>query len=90
MGFYYNRITHILRIDALDWFLMSAFFGSLVALRLKQYLSKDASMERLKNSIIEKSGLIINDENRRILVNPKTRKIKKIYNVGLSNCGGGS
>ena len=51
---YYNRIYLIWMLDPLDYFLISALIGSLVASYLKNYLSEKAVMERLKNSIIKK------------------------------------
>ena len=55
---YYNRILRVWVVDPLDYFLLSAIIGSLLASRLKDYLSEKKAMERLKNSIIEKSKLV--------------------------------
>lgn len=55
---YYNRILRVWMVDPLDYFLLSAIIGSLVASRLKAYLSEKKAMERLKNSIINKSKLV--------------------------------
>lgn len=90
---YYNRILRVWVVDPVDYFLhyflLSALIGSIVASRLKNYLSEKAAMERLKNSIIKKSKLT-NNGNKRILnsLNPKDMKIKKIYKVALETHGG--
>ena len=51
---YYNRILRVWVIDPFDYFLFSAIIGSILASRLKEYLSEKRPMERLKNSIIKK------------------------------------
>jgi hypothetical protein len=45
---YYNRILRVWVLDPLDYFLISAFIGSLLALRLKTYLSEKAAMGTAK------------------------------------------
>ena len=50
---YYNRILRVWVIDPLDYFLLSAILGSILASCLKDYLSEKKAMERLKNSIIK-------------------------------------
>jgi hypothetical protein len=75
-------------LDALDYFLISALIGSLVASYLKKYLSEKIAMERLKNSIIKKSKLVrlktptLNSEEFKIA------KIQKIYKFALNSRGG--
>ena len=54
---YYNRIYRIWVIDSVDCFLLSTLIGSIIASRLKTYLSEKEAMERLKDSIIQKSTL---------------------------------
>ena len=50
---YYNRILGVWVVDTVDYFLLSALIASIVASRLKNYLSEKEAMERLKNSIIK-------------------------------------
>ena len=83
---YYNRILRLWVFDPVDYFLLSAIIGSLVASRLKDYLSEKKAMERLKNSIIKKSKLVIKSE--RTIFNSKETRIEKIYRVALQNRGG--
>jgi uncharacterized protein involved in cysteine biosynthesis len=68
---YYNRILSVLVVDALDYFLISAIVGSVVASYLKDYLSEKAEMERLKNSIINESGLLVRKNQFWNIINPK-------------------
>ena len=49
---YYNKILRIWVVDQLDYFLLSASLGSILASYLKDYLSEKKATERLKNSII--------------------------------------
>jgi len=72
-------------VDPLDYFLLSAIIGSLVASRLKAYLSEKKAMERLKNSIIKKSKLV--HQADRPIFNSKEMRIKKIYKVALESRG---
>lgn len=81
---YYNRILRVWVIDPLDYFLLSAILGSIVASRLKEYVSEKKAMERLKNSIIKKSTLV--RQSDRSISNSK--KIKTIYKFALGNRGG--
>jgi hypothetical protein len=83
---YYNRIIRVWVVDPLDYFLLSAILGSIVASRLKDYLSEKKAMERLKNSIIKKSKLVIKSD--RPVSNSKEIRIKKIYKFALENRGG--
>lgn len=80
---YYNRIFHIWVIDQLDYFLIIAFIGSLVASCLKMYLSEKAAAERLKKSIINKSEL--KASKTPIL---EFKKSKRIYKFALKPRGG--
>jgi hypothetical protein len=54
---YYDKMLRVWVVDPLDYFLLSAIIGSLLASRLKDYLSEKKAMERLKNSIIKKSKI---------------------------------
>ena len=81
---YYNRILRVWVIDPLDYFLLSAILGSIVASRLKDYLSEKKAMERLRDSIIKKSELVRQSDRS----NSKKIKIKKIYKFALGNRGG--
>ncbi len=83
---YYNRILRVWILDPLDYFLLSAILGSIVASCLKDYLSEKKAMERLKNSIIKKSKLV--RQSDRSISNSKKIKIKKIYKFALGNRGG--
>jgi hypothetical protein len=83
---YYNKILRVWVVDPLDYFLLSAIIGSILASCLKDYLSEKKAMERLKNSIIKKSKSIINSD--RSNPNSKEIKIKKIYKLALENRGG--
>jgi hypothetical protein len=84
---YYNRILRVWVLDPLDYFLISAFVGSLLASHLKKYLSEKSSMERLKNSIINKSNLATKTSTL-ILNSKKEKKRKKIYRFALKYRGG--
>jgi len=55
---YFSRVTRVWVLDPFDYFLISALIGSLTASYLKDYLSEKKAMERLKNSIIQKSEVI--------------------------------
>ncbi len=81
---YYNRILRVWVFDTLDYFLLSAILGSIVASSLKDYLSEKRAMERLKNSIVKKSKLV--RQSNRFISNSK--EIKKIYRFALQNRGG--
>ena len=83
---YYNRILKIWVIDQLDYFLISAIIGSLIARYFKDYLSEKSSMQRLKNSIINKSELKETNSLRRFV--SKKSKIQAIYRFALTNRGG--
>ena len=83
---YYNKILRVWVLDPVDYFLLSAILGSILASHLKHYLSEKKAMERLKNSIIKKSTLV--RQSHRSISNSKKIKIKKIYRVALENRGG--
>lgn len=85
---YYHRILRSWTLDPLDYFLLSAIIGSLVASRLKDYLSEKRATERLKNSIIKKSKLVIKSNSNKPIFNSKETRIKKIYKFALDNRGG--
>jgi hypothetical protein len=85
---YYNRILRSWVLDPFDYFLLSAIIGSLVASRLKDYLSEKKAMERLKNSIIKKSKLKLGVKSDRLIFNSKETRIRKVYKVALENRGG--
>jgi hypothetical protein len=82
---FYNRILRVWVFDQLDYFLIGAIIGSLIASRLKKYLSEKVAMERLKNSIIEKSDLV---KLKTPILSSKEIKIRKIYKLALNNRGG--
>ena len=69
-------------LDPLNYFLISALIGSLVASNLKNYLSEKVVMERLKNFIIKKSDLV---RLKTPISSPKEAKIKRIYRFILGN-----
>ena len=46
---YYNIILRIWVVDPLDYFLLSAILGSIVASRLKDYLYEKKAIKQLKN-----------------------------------------
>jgi hypothetical protein len=83
---YYNRILRVWVVDQLDYFLLSAILGSIVASLLKDYLSEKKAMERLKNSITKKSKSIV--KSGRPVSNSKEIRIKNIYRFALENRGG--
>jgi len=82
---YYNRILRVWVFDPLDYLLISALIGSLLASHLKRYLSEKAAMKRLKKSIINKSGLVA---SKTPILTSKEAKIKRIYRFALENRGG--
>jgi len=82
---YYHRILRVWVMDLLDYFIISAIIGSLIASHFKRYLSEKAAMERLKKSIINKSGLIA---SKTPILESKKSKIKRIYKFALENRGG--
>ena len=81
---YYNRILRVWTLDTYDWFLLSAFIGSLIASYLKDYFAEKKAMERLKSSIIKKS------QSEIPILNSKSKKarIKNIYRVAFDFHGG--
>ena len=81
---YYNRILRVWVVDPIDYFFLSAILGSIIASRLKDYLSEQKAMERLKNSMIKKSVPQSNRPN----FNSKEIRIKKVYRFALENRGG--
>ena len=83
---YYNRILRVWVVDPVDYFLLSATLGIILAEYLKDYVSEKKAMERLKNSIIKKSKLV--DQSNRSISNSKKIQIKKIYKFALGNRGG--
>ena len=56
---YYNRVYKMWVADPIDYFILSVLLGSIFASSVKDYLSEKRAMERLKNSIIKKSKLVI-------------------------------
>jgi hypothetical protein len=85
---YYNRILRVWVVDSLDYFLLSAILGSILAPRLKDYLSEKKAMQRLKNSIIKKLKLKLVIKSDRPVSNSEEIRIKKIYKFALENRGG--
>ena len=82
---FYNRILRVWVFDKLDYFLISALIGSLIASHLKKYVSEKAAIKRLKNSIIKESDLV---RLKTPILSPKEAKIKQIYRLALGNRGG--
>ncbi len=82
---YYNKIYRVWMLDSLNYFLISAIIGILVASQLKKYLPKKSSMKRLKKSIINKSGLL---RTKTSILESKELKIKRIYRFALESRGG--
>lgn len=83
---YYNKILRIWVVDQFDYFLLSVILGNIIGSSLKNHLSETKAMERLKNSIIKKSQVLIKSD--RPIPNLKQRKIQKIYKFALGNRGG--
>jgi len=83
---YYNRILRVWVVDPVDYFLLSAIIGSFTASWLKNYLSEKKAMERLKNSIIKKSKIVIKLD--RPILNSSDMKVKTIYRLALETYGG--
>jgi phosphate/sulfate permease len=83
----YNRILRVWVIDPLDYFLISAIIGSILASHLKNYLSEKSSMERLKKSIINKSNSLPS-KTKIPIWSPTEAKLKRIYRVALGSRGG--
>lgn len=83
---FYNKILRVWVVDPLDYFLLSAILGSIIASHLKNYLSEKKAMERLKNSMIKKSKLV--GKWDRPISNSKEVRIKNIYRFALENRGG--
>jgi hypothetical protein len=82
---YYHRIFGVWVSDLVDYFLISALITSFTASHLKNYLSEKVAMERLKNSIIEKSG---SSKSKIPILSTKQAKIKQIYRFALGSHGG--
>ena len=80
---FYNRILRVWVVDPLDYFLISALIGSLLASRLQNYLSEKAAMERLKKSIVDKSIT-----SKPPILESNKSKITRIYRFALDNRGG--
>lgn len=83
---YYNHILRIWEIDLIDIVILSFVLGSLTASRLKDYLSEEQAMKRLKNSLLQKSTLVIKSDSP--ISNSKEMRIRKIYKFALGNRGG--
>lgn len=74
---YYNKLYRIWILDELDYFLISAFFASLLARSLKEYLSEKAKMDRLKQSLLNECR-IANLNTEDLSHSEKTKKIQRI------------
>lgn len=85
---YYSRILDRWVLDGVDYFFLSALVTRILTRRVKDYFSKEGSMERLKNSIMKKSHLLKPIKLKRVDLNSKKAKIKKIYHFALNNRGG--
>jgi hypothetical protein len=82
---YYNRFVNRFILDAFDYFLISSFIASRLAPYLKRSLSEEASMERLKDSILNESRLI---EPSKSILSSEQAKIQTIYRLALDSRGG--
>lgn len=82
---YYDRILKIWVIDQIDIFLLSFTVGNVSYLclkyYLKDYLSERKVVERLKNSIIKKSELLVKSYTPIFNSNSKEMKIKIFTNL---------
>jgi len=85
---YYNKIFRVWVFDPFDYFFISAFLASILTRHLKDYLSEEASMERLKNSIIKKSQLIEASKSKATKFYSKRLKIQRIYKFIFMPRGG--
>ena len=87
---YYNRFTNKLIIDAIDYFVISGYLARVVTIYLKNYLSKEAQMERLRTDLINQSKVIEPSESQVNLSNLSSRqkKLEKIYRFALNGHGG--
>jgi hypothetical protein len=92
---YYNKIVGVWYLDPFDFFLISAFITSILASRLKDYISEKASMARLKNAIIKESRVIKPSKPTKATKPTKVTnfyskesKIKRIYRFFISTRGG--
>ena len=83
---YYNRILRMWVVDQFDYFLISILIGNLIASSLRNHLSDEKSMERLKNSLINKSNRGI--KSNRTTLNSKEIRIKRVYRFALNSSGG--
>ena len=72
-------------MDVKDYLLLSPFIGRVIGSYVKNYLSEKRAMERLKNSIINKSSSSLKEDST---FKSKQSKIKKIYKFALDNRGG--
>ena len=77
---YYHKILKKWVIDPIDIFLLSFFFGCLLASYLKNYLSEEEADKRLKRSIIKKSELTYQGKSSL----KKLKKIMRIYKLALN------
>lgn len=81
---YYNKITGVWVLDVFDYILISTCVGSAIASFLRNYISEEMSMVRLKNDIIRKSKLLKPSpllKPKRKVLNAKELKIQRIYNL---------
>lgn len=83
---FYHKILKTWVIDLIDYFLISAFVGSIVASELKKYSSEKEAMKRLKVSVLKKSRLM--PKSSRGMLLDKESRIKKIYKLALMPRGG--
>jgi hypothetical protein len=88
---YYNRLTKTFICDLTDYFFLSFIIASIVSNYLKHYYwSEKASMQRSKDSIIDKSSVItpVRTINLASNLSYEELRFRKIYRFGLNVRGG--
>ena len=84
---YYNKFLGRFVVDAFDYYLLSTLIVSYGVSYLKNYFSEEAKMQRLRQDLISKSGLIEFSKPRKPL-NSKTAKTQRIYKFARDTRGG--
>jgi hypothetical protein len=78
---FFNRIIKVWVVDQFDYFLLGVLIGGVVGSKVKTYFSDKAGIERLKNSLMDKSDSVESKKpvfsSRKI----KRRKIVKFFRV---------
>nr|WAK84915.1 hypothetical protein [Amicula sp. isolate GU52X-4 cfCalB7]WAK84977.1 hypothetical protein [Amicula sp. isolate GU52X-4 cfCalB7] len=76
---YYDLFTRKIRFDSVDIFLISFILANIAGRYVKHYLSEEAAMERLKQSIIKESELLkATPQGKQILKKAKVQKIARV------------